>query len=65
MTKCNTIFVKKRKKKKKEIIKIDELVMTTRFSIMLGLNMSKLSACDITATLIHVHSKTLILLYKA
>lgn len=56
MTKFNTIFVKKKKRKRKERIKIDELVMKNRFRVILGLNKSKLVACDKMATLIHVHS---------
>lgn len=60
MTKFNTIFVKKKKRKRKERIKIDELVMENRFSVILGLNKSKLGACDKMATLIHVHSKILL-----
>lgn len=56
MTKFNKIFVKKKKRKRKERIKIDELVMKNRFSVILGLNKSKLGACDKMATLFHVHS---------
>lgn len=61
MTIFNTIFIKNKNKKNK----INELVMTNRFSVMLGLNKSKLGACDIMATLIHVHSKISILFYTA
>lgn len=58
MTKFNKIFVKKKKRKRKERIKIDELVMKN--SVILGLNKSKLGACDKMATLFHVHSKILL-----
>lgn len=60
MTKFNKIFVKKKKRKRKERIKIDELVMKKKFSVILGLNKSKLGACDKMATLIHVHSEILL-----
>lgn len=60
MIKFNIIFVKKKKRKRKERIKIDELVMKNRFSVILGLNKSKLGVCDKMVILFYVYLKILL-----